>query len=358
MKNYFDKEMSTCLKGVGIILLLFHHLFYSHEVQDIVFHIWESEFCFLELCANQAKICVSLFLILSGYGMSQSLKKRSKDEIAVNKKLSFVLMHIIKIYLNFWPIYFLCAFFDILIYLFAGKLNILQSYGGSIGAFLKDFFCISGFYINSNTINSTWWFLSAILLCYILFPIYFWLVERYPLSGLGILLLLLISSELISLRPQSSSFFIIIVWSASFFIGILYSKFDVLNRLYYYCVRSPIQLIIFFIASIIFRYYVGYKGDMIAATLVIILGAVLVNRLPYVQKFLLSIGECSMDIFLFHTFIFVTYFRNEVYALYYPILIYVVFLFVCWGIGRLMMKLKSICKIPNMLEKLSLYLGI
>lgn len=351
MKNYFDKNMSICLKGIGILLLLFHHLFYSVEIQEYIFRLCETTTLGLYILANQAKICVTLFLVLSGYGQSESFKNTYGESVKIKKGIQFSFYHILKIYINFWYIYIIFSILGIVI----GKLNLRSFYNGDKISFLKEILGMTGFFTNTATINSTWWFISAILLCYILFPFFVKLVDEYLLIAGSISCILFISTEMISKWPSRTAELIILNWTFPFLIGIIYSRYNILNRLYVYCYNRIPELILLLVVCTIFRYYVGYKVDVLPATVIIILGAIVIGRIGKAANMLKLLGNYSMDIFLFHTFFFVTYFREEVYSLYFPTIIYIVFVAVCLITAIILGYIKKICKFQYLEEKIRQY---
>ncbi|EMH4030099.1 acyltransferase family protein, partial [Serratia marcescens] len=71
-----SKEKSELIKGIAIVMMLFHHLFgYPSRIASNieVQHLFESfdiEFNVGGFC----KICVPIFLFISGYGFSSRLK--------------------------------------------------------------------------------------------------------------------------------------------------------------------------------------------------------------------------------------------------------------------------------------------
>ncbi len=67
MKENFDITATQASKGTALLLLLWHHLFYTHPEYGVF--ICES--------AIAAKVCVAIFIILSGYGLSESMKNKS-----------------------------------------------------------------------------------------------------------------------------------------------------------------------------------------------------------------------------------------------------------------------------------------
>ena len=70
----FNKQDTNFLKGIAIILLLFHHLFYEHpEIGSIKYRGLSLVF----ISALAAKVCVSIFLILSGYGLNETVRGKA-----------------------------------------------------------------------------------------------------------------------------------------------------------------------------------------------------------------------------------------------------------------------------------------
>ena len=69
-KATFDRKASVCLKGIAIILMMFHHnfrdetLFKSYTISFVPF----SE-AHVVAFAYACKICVSLFAFITDYGM-------------------------------------------------------------------------------------------------------------------------------------------------------------------------------------------------------------------------------------------------------------------------------------------------
>lgn len=75
----FDKNCSIKIKGIAIILMLFHHLF---RVPDLYKGYEINWFPMLEnqvvLLADMSKICVAMFAFISGYGMTLKIKRSQK----------------------------------------------------------------------------------------------------------------------------------------------------------------------------------------------------------------------------------------------------------------------------------------
>ena len=86
------------IKGIAIILMLFHHLFRIPDLYKGYEIIWFplSENLVVSL-ADMSKICVALFVFISGYGMALKMKKSAKVKFAdqlINLISRFILLFI------------------------------------------------------------------------------------------------------------------------------------------------------------------------------------------------------------------------------------------------------------------------
>lgn len=153
---------SNYLKGIAIILMLIHHLFaYPSRISpDItVYHMVNS--VDIEMFVGLfGKICVSMFLFLSGYGFS--LKKEVSFKYIWGKLKN--------LYISYWIVLFI--FVPIGIIFFPG-----ERYSLSPSLFLENLMGIK------STYNSEWWFFKL----YVLYVLSLPLLSRLnigPLLGL------------------------------------------------------------------------------------------------------------------------------------------------------------------------------
>ena len=86
----FTNEHTNMIKGIALIFLLFHHLFYKAENMNFCITLFPQEIT-VKL-AVISKMCVTIFLILSGYGLMKSAEKSQRTV-----GIEFSLTHIIKI---------------------------------------------------------------------------------------------------------------------------------------------------------------------------------------------------------------------------------------------------------------------
>lgn len=78
-QDIFGKYQSDCLKGIAIIMLIAHHCFLGpsrYKGQELIFIIPESVWNYVALFF---KICVSLFVFISAYGLTKKMMSLPKD---------------------------------------------------------------------------------------------------------------------------------------------------------------------------------------------------------------------------------------------------------------------------------------
>ena len=75
MSSYqFSKEDTLCVKALAVMLMMIHHLFgFPEKLQEGVSFMslstLSSGHTVMSLAGNFGKLCIALFMILSGYGM-------------------------------------------------------------------------------------------------------------------------------------------------------------------------------------------------------------------------------------------------------------------------------------------------
>jgi uncharacterized membrane protein len=75
MEKFTQKKTNLC-KGVAILIMLFHHLFFRKESWSLyVYKLKLGEMPLIGCVAIQGKICVAIFILLSAYGLTYSIKK-------------------------------------------------------------------------------------------------------------------------------------------------------------------------------------------------------------------------------------------------------------------------------------------
>lgn len=164
MKLSFKGANTQIAKGVAVLLLLWHHLRFGQLVENPTPH------GFWLLVAFYGKVCVAIFLVLSGYGLWMSYNKKRP------KTSTFYVQKITNIMMPYWVCFII---FGALGALFFGR-TVDYLYGGQWGGAFINFLGLN-MYFKTPSMNDAWWFISLILLFYILFPYAFKLLDEMPI---------------------------------------------------------------------------------------------------------------------------------------------------------------------------------
>lgn len=208
-------DESNGLKGIALILLLIHHLFYIQNGQydDIDIHGHGIVNVLGKLC----KVCVAIFVFLSGYGLGISISGSQKLNIR-----RFYIRRFTKLFLNYWMIWIL--FVPIGIIFFDRRLETIYGEEGWIYCILD----LLGLLNITGRLgyNPTWWFYSCIILLYLIFPIIAYTIHKYPKTIWLYLLagIVIIEVPIIYISPIRYYFF-------PFVLGILFAKYLNINTL-------------------------------------------------------------------------------------------------------------------------------
>ena len=175
MKQGLSRDDSLAVKGIAVLMLLFHHLYCSTGRFDgyAVSFFPFSEESIVEL-ALLFKNCVSIFAFISGYGLLKSIAAVPPGRRAV---FAWNAARLIRLLSGFWFAY-AAAF---LVTLCLSGLPLETYFGGSrvAGFFymLNDFFGLAGLF-ETPTMNSTWWYMSAAVVYVLLVPLIYPVVRK------------------------------------------------------------------------------------------------------------------------------------------------------------------------------------
>ena len=163
----FSKNDTDFIKGIAIMLMLAHHLFASPipsvtepTINGTPYYVFVSYF---------SKVCVAMFLILSGYGLYES----TPDDFSLK---NFYIKRFSKLYINYWFIYLIFVPIGILFFNYGDRISAV--YNSNLITALLDFFGLLYLW-GTLGINPTWWFLGAIIFLYFLFPFLKVLLDRF-----------------------------------------------------------------------------------------------------------------------------------------------------------------------------------
>ena len=336
-KITFSKKDTLVVKGVAIIIMLFHHCFTSadrYAGYDIVFSSI-GEALTVEI-ASFFKICVAIFVFISGYGISISLSKiQSNDFAGYKKQLAkryFSLMTV------FWFIYILGLISAAII-----KPSMLSVYKKPFWlncvllAFL-DFMGVSELF-GTPTLIGTWWYMSLAILIVAIMPLLYRLYKKF--GCLPILMLTFLVCNIVHRAYDDNVInFDMVRWIFTLELGMICADKDLLARIkvFHIVKKSKVwDYIIKFIvmtAGLVLCFFfrqrsvwaIGYICDGLVSAYVVLYCYVILCDIPILNKVLGFLGKHSYNIFLSHTFLRGYFLKDFIYGFKYPLVIFIVLL--------------------------------
>ena len=324
-KTYLSLTDVNVLKGFSLILLLVHHLFSKNTGNFDDISIGGLEI--VTTIAQISNICVAIFVLLSGYGLT---RKWEISGIADNLG-KYYKQRYVKLLFNFWFIWVLFVGVELLM---GGRTFVDVYHHNVAGKALLDFFGLSylfGFY----GYNPTWWFMSLIIILYALFPFLYRMAKQY----MPILLLL---SATISLLPFDVIGYMQ-CYLFSFCCGISMAIIGNCRKLDSNKLIHGGVLLVIIIVGIIDRKcssanHIFYDGLVAIATVMLYQLCILPRFISISLEFM---GKHSMNVFLFHTFIFSYWFKEFIYCTRNPFLIFCLLMGLCLTISLVIERMKK-----------------
>jgi peptidoglycan/LPS O-acetylase OafA/YrhL len=346
----FDKRQTNIAKGVALLLLLWHHLFYNSQkyyskfTSLFYFHNIPIE-CYIAIFC---KVCVSIFLLLSGYGIFKTFEiyLKNQNESYIKSSLRFTKNHIIKLLAPYWFIYILFVPIGMLF----GR-NFLEIYNYNPIYFIADFTGLSYLLFEYNYMfNLTWWFMSIIIVYYLIFPIIYKIMDYSAelillCSAFCLVLFVIIKGE------QDS----ISVYISNFILGMYFAKRNIFIKILV-ALNTRMKQILFsflfiFFMVIVVNFLGGIYFNSIFAVSIIIFSFLCLSKIKVISNILAELGKYSGLIFMFHTFIISYYFEKFTYSSKYSIIIFMVAVIVCYLIARLIKWLMNFIKYNELVLK-------
>jgi len=315
--NLISKDNSQILKGGGILLMLFHHLFYSPTSTSLFWdyhlQLGSHDIGIVNQLGVYGKLCVAIFVFVSGYGLETTFMTK---ELSV---LTFYKRRFKKLFLNYWFIWLL--FVPPGIFVFDRTMS--DAYGNH--AFVKmllDFWGLLKL-IGINGYNPTWWFYSCIIVLYLLFPLLHKYISSKWLLIFAISIIVSFCGRLPIVSPVAN-------YLLPFITGMLVASMPVscFDKL-----KLKDTVIAFALLSVVrnFSGMVCIIDTLLCLTLAVFLYQVQLKG--WLQKVFIQLGKHSQNIFLFHTFIFLYWFREETYITRDPIIIFIQLTAICYLIS-------------------------
>ncbi|MDR3589390.1 MAG: acyltransferase [Negativicutes bacterium] len=328
-EQIFSRQDTTTAKAVAIILMMIHHLFrFPERLHDVAYisvfpffpgvEYWMGDF---------AKICVAMYLFLSGYGLFFIQKTNSSFTEIVRRGVKFLL--------NYWAVFILFVPVGLIFF------NDNPRYYWNIKTFLFNFLALD------NSYNGEWWFVQLYLELLILFPVYrILLLRKSPTASFlvyGALLVVTFGmSSLAKYLPDGilkyaiSRSQLLILWQPLFTLGLIFARHNLFRSLGQWVHRfrldSRLMYSLMILAIIAVRITVTLRlnatyviyGDFLLTPFFVFFVTRLLANSNYTHSLLDFFGRHSTNIWLTHSFFCYYYFQKLVFAPKISLLI------LCW----------------------------
>ena len=334
----FTKEHTMQMKGIAIIILLFHHCFLNTQrwatvpyeklattkgwgYYPISFAPFSSHT--IQYLASFSKICVAMFVFMTGYGMwvsYESHKKKTTMSNYIKKRMvtlmtGFLIIFVVTEVLAIPTGRFIEVYghdFRSVVYMIIDALGLAKLLGTPL-------FCL------------TWWYMSLAIVLIMIFPFVHSIMEKYQW--------VVVVASIIVPRAcgfgQSTDLFRYLL---AYTLGMYFAQHDLLARIKekfmeQNVVGKLLSLIVSLIGLAVIikcrqNAWIGWKyldfWDGFAAMYVIVLSYIYILNGKWIVKGLGFLGKHSMNIFLIHSFYRDVFFHKFTYSFYYAWLDYIV----------------------------------
>lgn len=352
----FSKNNTLAMKGIAIIMMLYHHCFLEgrYETFNIIFSPFSEHMA--TKIASFLKICVAIFVFLTGYGIATKLlgeNEKSGKEIAkmTAKRYLSLMSGFIFIFILSQIFCFAMDKRQIVTYAADTKYNFVLN-------IVVDAFGLTNL-LGTPTLNGTWWYMSLAIILIAIIPLMVKVYKKYGFLATSTIILLIVHG----FNIQNIN---LIRWLYTAFLGIVCADKNILVKLKdFKLVKSNVYInkiikfiicVLLLVGALYLRQGLDYRfyaiNDALIPVFVIYFCFEFIMPIKYVNNVLMYLGKHSMNIFLIHTFIRAHYFANFTYSFKYPALIVLVLLLISLALSIVIEAMKKYSGYNKLIEKL------
>lgn len=284
-----SKDDTWFLKGIAILLLLYHHL------------PFDSDWGFVP--KSGARVCVWIFLFISAYGFSLQMKEKYEK-----KPVRFIFKRVLLLYSQMW-------FF----YLFNLTVSIIWNHR------LIDYFKSSVFNLPLDMLGlysifgkpeiASYWYVNFLIVVIVLFPVLYYLAKWTSWFSIPVVILVtqLIPYKMVFIHGGQLNYYLLMVM-----LGILFAQKNVFEKLagfkhkkdFVVTVVSLLLISVLLVLRYILLPYTTEKwylsiGPVSAAIAIIIIMLVFLQRTEgKIAQLIQKLGKHSGNIFYIHWFFY------------------------------------------------------
>jgi len=311
MRKVFDKNASQVVKGLAILMLLMYHLFEHEElIQSMEVNYSPFPLQGFLTVTGFGNICVSVFVFLTAYGITESILYGSKSGASLKEAYRQASIRFGKLILNFF------ALFLSVNLLWGSIFDYEGLYGEGKQGFLYMLSDAAGFsqFWDTPTMNMTWWYMKVAYILIFLVPAMAFIVRKigYPILWIAFLIPFAVDMD----EDVRRYFFV-----TAFGVCASYGKWPdkMLNLRINPVLKWVLGLAALVVSILVRQNYVVYQtyAAYVEAPIVLViifLACQLLGSIPFVDKSLGFIGRHSMNIYLVHTFFYMSLWRDFIYS--------------------------------------------
>lgn len=347
----FTKKETDFCKGIAIILMLFHHLFNDYqEYAGFTVSYWPFSGDRLTYLALLSKVCVAIFVFLSGYGLAATYKEDLGSEQPDRKKIwHFTWSRYWKLMTGYWFIFLLTLLCQPL-----GR-TLTDAYGNGKKNMLVytvlDMLGLSHAF-SVPSLNPTWWYMSIAIAIIFLMPFIMPLMEK--IGALQVLIASVLVLQLTGLVNASTVYlFSLLLGAASFQLHLFERVYRSGGNRKDIRVLKSLILLLALCALLLLRTdynYCGIADGLIALTLAL-LTSILLIKIPVASRSLQFLGKHSANMFLIHNQLYSFYFLSFFYSFKYWAVILLALVLSSLLASAIIEWLKKVTKYASFMEK-------
>ena len=354
-KNAFSKDASLALKGVAILLMMFHHCFRDASLYQgfpmSFFPLPEQTVVHLALAS---KICVSLFAFVSGYGLFLNCR-----DSAVSAS-RWAAKRYVGTFSGYWFVWGIAA---LVCQLINGRfVNTLFRDGFWHGlAYTAIDFSGTAKLFGTPTLNGTWWYMSAAAVFIVLVPAAVRLRKHLWLVLVGVVLFLRVitgktGDGVFTGENSIFAFLVPFLFGCIFAQGNLFDRWLAIGagKAWKKAIKAVLEigvLLLFYVLYLklpIKQFWEFHFG--VVPLVLILFCAEFILPVPVLRTVLRFLGRHSYNIFLVHTFIRSYYLNTFTYSMRHFALVVLVLLLVSLGISLLLELLKKATRYDRLIR--------
>lgn len=321
----FTKNETLAMKGIAILMMYVHHFYLDPSRWEgytvNFFPITAGSTVYI---ANFFKICVAIFVFITGYGMTMSVKKQnSLSDISTKDTLPYIEKRLFSLLSNFIFVFLLV---QVLAFPTGRFFEMYGKSGSALLYFIIDMFGLAKLFKTPSFLG-TWWYVSLAIVLIIIFPFLLKLYQEYRWTFLlGVVFLPRMIGLAFKIKLQLDND--LLHWIFAMVLGIYCAETDFFTRwkefedrvfqkipaILLFCLHLIILCIL-----VIFRQSEAGSGlldvfDGIIPVYVIYFSLRYIVNIPGLHSILMFLGKHSMNMFLIHSFIRTIYFESFSYG--------------------------------------------